>query len=151
MGENPEECHSARIGHSLLGNPFGHFSHVLISQERDLIGADAPPESFTMEYVDQDCGWGYYESSALTDLPFWSLLRLFSGKNVLLWRRGANVLTAASIMVTRDERLRLVDGYNLEIADLEPQDAGDYVCQISDKVNRDQIHTVEILGKRVLC
>lgn len=66
---------------------------------------------------------------------------------VLLWRRGANVLTAASIMVTRDERLRLVDGYNLEIADLEPQDAGDYVCQISDKVNKDQIHTVEILGK----
>lgn len=56
MGENPEECHSARIGHSLLGNPFGHFSHVLISQERDLIGADASPESFTMEYVDQDCG-----------------------------------------------------------------------------------------------
>lgn len=60
------------------------------------------------------------------------------------------MLTAASIMVTRDERLRLVDGYNLEIADLEPQDAGDYVCQISDKVNKDQIHTVEILGKHPL-
>lgn len=57
------------------------------------------------------------------------------------------MLTAASIMVTRDERVRLVDGYNLEIADLEPHDAGDYVCQISDKVNKDQIHTVEILGK----
>lgn len=40
-----------------------------------------------------------------------------------------------------------MDGYNLEIADLEPQDAGDYVCQISDKVNKDQVHTVEILGK----
>lgn len=76
-------------------------------------------------------------------------LPLFSvpGKIVLLWRRGANVLTAASIMVTRDERFRLVDGYNLEIADVEPQDAGDYVCQISDKVNKDQVHTVEILGK----
>lgn len=58
------------------------------------------------------------------------------------------MLTAASIMVTRDERFRLVDGYNLEIADVEPQDAGDYVCQISDKVNKDQVHTVEILGKR---
>jgi hypothetical protein len=28
-----------------------------------------------------------------------------------------------------------------------PQDAGDYVCQISEGDNRDQIHTVEILGE----
>ncbi|KAH8341978.1 hypothetical protein KR059_006601 [Drosophila kikkawai] len=67
------------------------------------------------------------------------------GNFVLLWRRGPNVLTASNIMVTRDERVRLIDGYNLEISDLEPQDAGDYVCQISDKINRDQVHTVEIL------
>ncbi|XP_017969192.1 opioid-binding protein/cell adhesion molecule homolog [Drosophila navojoa] len=67
------------------------------------------------------------------------------GNFVLLWRRGTNVLTASNIMVTRDERVRLIDGYNLEISDLEPQDAGDYVCQISDKINRDQVHTVEIL------
>ncbi|KAH8310452.1 hypothetical protein KR044_001419 [Drosophila immigrans] len=67
------------------------------------------------------------------------------GNFVLLWRRGTNVLTASNIMVTRDDRVRLIDGYNLEISDLEPQDAGDYVCQISDKINRDQVHTVEIL------
>lgn len=70
-----------------------------------------------------------------------------AGNFVLLWRRGTNVLTASNIMVTRDERVRLIDGYNLEISDLEPQDAGDYVCQISDKINRDQVHTVEILGE----
>lgn len=50
-------------------------------------------------------------------------------------------------MVTRNTRLRLLEGYNLEINNVMPQDAGDYVCQISDLENRDQIHTVEILGK----
>lgn len=73
----------------------------------------------------------------------------FAGNFVLLWRRGTNVLTASNIMVTRDDRVRLIDGYNLEISDLEPQDAGDYVCQISDKINRDQVHTVEILGEYI--
>lgn len=74
----------------------------------------------------------------------------FAGALVLLWRRGSNVLTASQMMVTQDERIRLMDGYNLEIAQLEPQDAGDYVCQISDKVNKDQIHTVEILGMFII-
>ncbi|XP_032528167.2 igLON family member 5 [Danaus plexippus] len=67
------------------------------------------------------------------------------GSLVLLWRRGPAVLTAASLMVTRDERFRLVDGYNLQITDVGPQDAGDYVCQISDRIARDQVHTVEVL------
>lgn len=57
------------------------------------------------------------------------------------------MLTAGTLMVTRDSRFRLVDGYNLEISDVMPQDAGDYVCQISDGNNPDQIHTVEILGE----
>jgi hypothetical protein len=74
---------------------------------------------------------------------------LFAGSYVLLWRRGSSVLTAANLMVTRDSRFRLVDGYNLEINNVMPQDAGDYVCQISDGDNRDQIHTVEILGKHL--
>lgn len=62
----------------------------------------------------------------------------------MLWRRGANVLTAANIIVSRDTRYTL-DGNNLIIARVEPHDAGDYICQISDHVNRDLIHTVEIL------
>lgn len=67
------------------------------------------------------------------------------GEYVLLWRRGSSVISAGTLMVTRNTRLRLIDGYNLEINNVMPQDAGDYVCQISDIENRDQIHTVEIL------
>ncbi|XP_059482890.1 lachesin isoform X2 [Neocloeon triangulifer] len=67
------------------------------------------------------------------------------GNFVVLWRRGSSVLTAREIMVTRDQRFRLVEGYNLEIRNVMPQDAGDYVCQISAKDNKDLVHTVEIL------
>ncbi|CAO1426341.1 unnamed protein product [Diamesa serratosioi] len=67
------------------------------------------------------------------------------GSYVLLWRRGASVLTALNLMVTRDSRLKLVDGYNLQIANVKIQDAGDYICQIGDQEPRDQVHTLEIL------
>lgn len=43
---------------------------------------------------------------------------------MILWRRGQNVLTAANMKVTTDDRIRLINGYNLEITELEPQDAG---------------------------
>ena len=71
----------------------------------------------------------------------------FTGSYVLLWRRGTSVLTAASLMVTRDPRFKLVEGYNLQIANVKIQDAGDYICQIGDNESRDQVHTLEILGK----
>lgn len=68
------------------------------------------------------------------------------GSYVLLWRRGTSVLTAANLMITRDSRFKLVDGYNLQISDVKIQDAGDYVCQIGDQETKDQVHTLEILG-----
>lgn len=68
----------------------------------------------------------------------------------MLWRRGSSVLTADKLMVTRDERFRLVDGFNLEVSGVMPQDAGDYICEIGDGDNRHQIHTVEILGQLLI-
>ncbi|KAL9702227.1 hypothetical protein quinque_005745 [Culex quinquefasciatus] len=67
------------------------------------------------------------------------------GSYVLLWRRGTSVLTAANLMVTRDARFKLIEGYNLQIANVKIQDAGDYICQIGDNESRDQVHTLEIL------
>lgn len=67
------------------------------------------------------------------------------GSNILLWRRGSSVVTAATLMITRDTRFRLLDEYSLQIKGVRPQDAGDYICQIGDQENRDLVHTVEIL------
>lgn len=67
------------------------------------------------------------------------------GSYVLLWRRGQAVLTANSLMVTRDSRFKLIDGFNLQMSKLNIQDAGDYVCQIGDQEPRDMIHTIEVL------
>ncbi|XP_044743903.1 lachesin-like [Chrysoperla carnea] len=67
------------------------------------------------------------------------------GTYVLIWRRGSSIVTAGNLMVTRDRRFRLMNGYNLQVRDVGPQDAGDYVCQIGDRETRDQIHTVEIM------
>lgn len=48
------------------------------------------------------------------------------GTYILLWRRGAAVLTAANLMVSRDTRLKMVDGFSLQISDVKISDAGDY-------------------------
>lgn len=55
------------------------------------------------------------------------------------------MVTASSLMITRDPRFRLLDEYSLQIKGVRPQDAGDYICQIGDQENRDLVHTVEIL------
>ncbi|GLH04588.1 Neuronal growth regulator 1 [Gryllus bimaculatus] len=68
-----------------------------------------------------------------------------AGNYVLVWKRGIAVLTAGSTKVSPDERLRLVDGYNLEIRDVATSDAGDYVCQIGTMEPKEITHTVEIL------
>lgn len=58
------------------------------------------------------------------------------------------MLTAGTTKVSPDERIRLVDGNNLEIRDIQTNDAGNYVCQIATLKPREISHTVEILGKQ---
>ncbi|XP_062125458.1 lachesin isoform X3 [Drosophila sulfurigaster albostrigata] len=64
---------------------------------------------------------------------------------VVAWKRGIAILTAGSVKVTPDPRVRLVSGFNLQIRDAVPQDAGDYICQIATMEPREITHTVEIL------
>lgn len=67
------------------------------------------------------------------------------GVYILAWKKGIAVLTAGSTKVSPDERIRLVDGNNLEIRDIQTNDAGNYVCQIATLKPREISHTVEIL------
>lgn len=76
-----------------------------------------------------------------------SVILYFSGVYILAWKKGIAVLTAGSTKVSPDERIRLVDGNNLEIRDIQTNDAGNYVCQIATLKPREISHTVEILGK----
>lgn len=91
-------------------------------------------------------------------------LRLFAGSYVLAWKRGIAVLTAGPVKVTPDPRVSLLPSppgtpslggipgftggsYSLELKNVRPQDAGDYICQIGTMEPREITHTLEILGE----
>lgn len=83
-------------------------------------------------------------------LVFLRIIIFILGAYLLAWKRGIAILTAGNIKVTPDDRFRLVDGYNLEIRDVQTQDAGDYVCQIATLHPQEITHTLEILGKFII-
>jgi hypothetical protein len=83
--------------------------------------------------------------------PFFILLFLSPldvGSFVLAWKRGIAILTAGEVKVTPDPRVRLSNGYTLQIREAVPSDAGDYICQIGTLEPREITHHVEILSKK---
>ncbi|XP_055678970.1 limbic system-associated membrane protein-like isoform X1 [Lutzomyia longipalpis] len=64
---------------------------------------------------------------------------------IVAWKRGIAILSAGTVKVTPDPRVRLVNGFSLQIRDAVPQDGGDYICQIATLDPREITHTVEIL------
>ncbi|XP_050316135.1 limbic system-associated membrane protein-like isoform X2 [Anthonomus grandis grandis] len=67
------------------------------------------------------------------------------GPYVLVWKRGIAVLSAGKTLVSPDPRVTLNPDFSLEIKEVGPQDAGDYVCQIGTLQPKEITHTVEIL------
>ncbi len=66
---------------------------------------------------------------------------------MVAWKRGSSILSAGTVKVTPDPRVRLYNGFSLQIRDAVPQDAGDYICTIQTLEPIEITHTVEILGK----
>lgn len=69
---------------------------------------------------------------------------------MLAWKRGNAILTAGPTKVSPDKRIRLLDGYNLEIREVQTTDAGDYICHIATLQPKEITHTLEVLGKSFL-
>ncbi|KAJ6637933.1 Neuronal growth regulator 1 [Pseudolycoriella hygida] len=64
---------------------------------------------------------------------------------MVAWKRGLAILSAGSVKVTPDPRIRLYNGFSLQIRDASTQDAGDYICTIQTLQPIEITHTVEIL------
>ena len=70
----------------------------------------------------------------------------------MVWRKGHNVLAAASILIIRDDRFKLHKEDNtLELTRIKPHDAGDFVCQISIEGGDtlELAHTLEVQGREL--
>lgn len=52
------------------------------------------------------------------------------GTYVLMWKQQKRVLTAGTLVVRKDYRMRLRDDFSLELSQLKPDDQGTYTCEI---------------------
>ena len=78
-------------------------------------------------------------------------LSQLSGDHTVVWRKGHQVLAAGPMLIIKDDRFKLHPADNtLEVSNILPQDAGDFVCQISLSAGEtlEIAHTVEVLGKQ---
>lgn len=65
----------------------------------------------------------------------------------IAWRRGIAILTAGTVIVSPDPRVKLINGFTLQIQNAGTQDAGDYICQIATLEPSEITHMVEILSE----
>lgn len=66
-----------------------------------------------------------------------------------LWYRGTDLLTAATVVITFDERVRVVNDVNIEISNITIDDEGEYTCTIVARIPLQKKFDVTI--KEVTC
>lgn len=76
-------------------------------------------------------------------------LCLFPGESNIIWKESNRIITAGKIIIRKDSRLHLENGYNLRIDDLKESDTGEYVCEIETFGSPiHQTSQLEILGNK---
>ena len=78
----------------------------------------------------------------------WQYICIFPGESNVIWKESNRIISAGTIIIRKDSRLRLENGYNLRINDLMESDSGEYVCEIETFGSpMHQTSRLEILGK----
>ena len=78
----------------------------------------------------------------------WQYICIFLGESNVIWKESNRIISAGTIIIRKDSRLRLENGYNLRINDLMESDSGEYVCEIETFGSpMHQTSRLEILGK----
>lgn len=70
------------------------------------------------------------------------------GNSTVIWKsvNSNRIISAGEVIIRKDHRFLLTDGYNLQIRNLKKSDAGEYVCEIETYGSPlDQTNTLEIL------
>lgn len=68
------------------------------------------------------------------------------GTYILMWKQGKRVLTAGTLVVRKDNRIRLRDDFSLELNSLKQDDQGTYTCEVDVMGKPISIqHTVEVM------
>uniref|UniRef100_A0A0K2SXN7 Ig-like domain-containing protein n=1 Tax=Lepeophtheirus salmonis TaxID=72036 RepID=A0A0K2SXN7_LEPSM len=66
--------------------------------------------------------------------------------SMVIWKQSNRIISAGNVVIRKDERLSLLEGFNLQIRNLRESDAGEYVCEIETYGSPlDQKSTLEIL------
>ena len=51
------------------------------------------------------------------------------GAGTLIWKKDTRLISAGALIIRKDPRLRL-EGYNLTLAGVRPEDEGEYICEV---------------------
>ena len=72
----------------------------------------------------------------------------FTGESNIIWKESNRIISAGTIIIRKDSRLHLENGYNLRIDNLQETDSGEYVCEIETFGSPiHQTTRLEILGE----